>query len=221
MYTRVDLITTKITLPSIANDIQYIAFELNLRKQKWLIISIYRSPKTKASHFIEQISKFLDFYSLKYDRIVTMGDFNLEPDDKWLKQLLLDHNLYNLVKERTCYKSLAGSTIDLILTNKKFSFKYTQTFETGVSDHHRMIYTMLKTTFQKLPPKKLKYRSYKNIDESKFQTDLVEEIKSAQPGNFSVLNTCITKVIDCHAPLKTKLIRGTISRTLLKNSARK
>ena len=137
-----------------------------------------------------------------------MGDFNLKPDDKWLKQLLLDHNLYNLIKDPTCFKSIQGSMIDLILTNRKFSFKYTQTFETGISDHHMMIYTMLKTTFQKLPPKTLKYRDYKSFDETTFLSHLVHEISSIQPGDFSILNSCISKIIDQHAPVKTKLIRG-------------
>ena len=33
----------------------------------------------------------------------------------------------------------------LILTNRNFSFKNTQLFDTGYSDNHHMVYTMLKT----------------------------------------------------------------------------
>ena len=29
-----------------------------------------------------------------------------------------------------------GSCVDLILTNLKYSFKFSTTFETGLSDHH-------------------------------------------------------------------------------------
>ena len=172
VYIREDIPSKRITISSMAKDIQYIAFEINLRKHKWFILSIYKPPKTKPEHFIENISKFLDIHSQKYNRILIMGDFNLKPEDKWLKRLLLDHNLYNMVNERTCFKSIDGSTIDLILTNRKFSFKHTKTFETWISDHHRMSYTMLKTTFQKLPPKKLKYRCYKIFDEEIFLHNL-------------------------------------------------
>ena len=58
VYVREDIPTKRIILQSIADDIQHITFELNLRKQKWLILSIYRPPKTKPDHFIEQISNF-------------------------------------------------------------------------------------------------------------------------------------------------------------------
>ena len=53
--------------------------------------------------------------------------------------------------------------IDLILTNRKFSFKNAQSFATGLSDHHHMVYTMLKTSFQKSEPKQLIYRNFKNL----------------------------------------------------------
>ena len=76
-----------------------------------------------------------------------MGDFNLEPHDKRLGYFLNSNNLVNLVKTNTCFNN-SGSFIDLILTNKKYSFKNANSYETGLSDHHHMILTMLKTTFQ-------------------------------------------------------------------------
>ena len=48
----------------------------------------------------------------------------------------------------------------------------TGTVETGLSDHHLLIYTMLKTTFQKLAPKVVKYRKYKNFDINVFKNEL-------------------------------------------------
>ena len=44
--------------------------------------------------------------------------------------------------------------------------------ETGLSDYHSLIYTMLKTTFTKLEPKKYIYRCYKNFDDQNFLTEL-------------------------------------------------
>ena len=43
-------------------------------------------------------------YSKKYDNFIIMGDFNLEPTDEQIKILLPCYNLYNLVKENTCFK---------------------------------------------------------------------------------------------------------------------
>ena len=70
--------------------------------------------------------------------------------------------MYSIIKGHTCFKG-KDSLIDLILTNGKFSFKNTQSYETGPNDHHHMVYTMLKSTFQKSEPKQLIYRDCKNL----------------------------------------------------------
>ena len=41
--------------------------------------------------------------------------------------------------------------------------KNTTSYETGRSDHHHMILTILKTTFQQKEPKCLIYRDYKTL----------------------------------------------------------
>ena len=56
------------------------------------------------------------------------------------------YNLINLIKTITCLNG-TGSYIDLLLANLKYSFKNTNAFETGHSDHHLLIYAMLKTSF--------------------------------------------------------------------------
>ena len=48
----------------------------------------------------------------------------------------------------------------------------TLTFETGISDNHKLIGTMLRSTFAKGKPKKMFYRSYKNFDNKKFDEEL-------------------------------------------------
>ena len=49
------------------------------------------------------------------------------------------------MKQNTCFKGDGGSYIDLLITNSKFSFMKSNSFEIGLSDHHGMIYTILKT----------------------------------------------------------------------------
>ena len=127
--------------------IQAITFELNLRKEKWLVISIYRPPSQDSEFFLNSLTVILDHFTKAYDNYLIMGDFNLEPHDKRLGYFLNSNNLVNLVKTNTCFKG-SGSCIDLILTNRKYFFKNTTSYETGLSDHHYMILTMLKTTFQ-------------------------------------------------------------------------
>ena len=67
-------------------------------------------------------------------------------------------------KQNTCFKGDGGSWIDLPITNPKFSFMTTNSSETGLSDHHHMKYTILKTKFEHFEPKKLIYRNFKQYD---------------------------------------------------------
>ena len=79
------------------------------------------------------------------------------------------YSLSSLIKEPIFYKHSANhSYIDLILTNSLHNFQNSSVVETGLSDFNRMIVTVLKTTFQRLPLKIRKYRSYSNLDNGMF-----------------------------------------------------
>ena len=134
-------------------EIQCIPIELILRKQKWLIISIYRPPSQKLKFFLDSISEGIDFYSTDFERVCILGDFNTSPSDADLIAFMNDHCLTNMIKNPTCFKSKNGTTIDLILTNYLKSFQKTQSVETGTSNHHHLIFKIFKTNFVHLPPK--------------------------------------------------------------------
>ena len=50
------------------------------------------------------LSRCSDYYSNKYDRIVNLGDFNSEPTNEPVETFCSSYNLYNLIKEKTCFK---------------------------------------------------------------------------------------------------------------------
>ena len=133
---------------NITNDIQVIPFELNLRKEKWMFMCIYKPPKQNNQYFLENLSSIADRYSTIYDNYIFLGDFNMEPNCPALTSFMQSFNLFNLIKTNTCFKG-KGSRIDLILTNRKCCFKHSSTLETGLSDHHHFVYSMLKTYFKR------------------------------------------------------------------------
>ena len=67
-------------------------------------------------------------------------------------------------------------TIDLIVTNRPRSFCNSDSLETGLSDFHKLIVTVLKTFFKKQSSKVISYRNYKNFSNDLFRTDLINEI---------------------------------------------
>ena len=105
--------------------------------------------------------------------MLLVGDFNSETEEENMKDFCDLYSLKNLTKHPICYKSVQNPTsIDMFLTNRHNCFQNSCTIETGLSDHHKMIITVLKTYFKKLKPSIIKYRSYANFDEDSFKTDL-------------------------------------------------
>ena len=96
----------------------------------------------------------MDFYSQDYDNNVILGGFNLEPSNPFMN----NQNLFNLVKRSTCLGEY--SCIDLILINRKYSFMNIFSFESGLGDHHHLIYSVMKTTFKSEEPKNIKIQIF-------------------------------------------------------------
>ena len=51
-----------------------------------------------------------------------------------------------------------GSCIDLMLRNRKYSFKNTPSYETGITDLNHLIFPIMKTKFASEEHKKFVYR---------------------------------------------------------------
>ena len=87
-----------------------------------------------------------------------------------------------------------------------------------MSDHHLMIYTMFRTTFDKNEPTHICYRSYKNFDSNSFTSDLQDDISNIT--NYNDLELSIINTLNTHAPIKNKVLRSNtkpfINQTLRK-----
>ena len=74
----------------------------------------------------------------------------MQPTNQILETFLEENSFVNLIKSNTCFKPKPGSFIDLILTNKLKSFQNSGVMETGISHHHALIFSFLKTIFIKM-----------------------------------------------------------------------
>ena len=67
-----------------------------------------------------------------------------------------------MINKPTCYKNPdRPSCIALILTNCPRSFQNSCVIETGLSDFHKMVVTVMKTTYRKLEPRIVYYRDFR------------------------------------------------------------
>ena len=87
-------------------NIQIIPFELNLRKEKWMFICIYRPPVQNKQYFLENLSMIVDYYSIIFDNHIILGDFNMEPNSQILISFMQSLNLFNIIKSNTCFKAM-------------------------------------------------------------------------------------------------------------------
>ena len=65
------------------------------------------------------------------------------------------------------------SLIDIIHTNRLRSFKNSVAIETGPSDHHKMVVTVLKCHFVRIQPKTIQYRDCHQFSPDAFIADLI------------------------------------------------
>ena len=116
-----------------------------------------------------------------------MEDFNTDVSDPSVTSFCTLFKLKNIVKEPTCYKNLENcSCIDLFLTNYPRSFHNTCLYETGLSDFHKLVVTILPTSFKPVPPKIIKYRNDKSFDEDKFRCLFKKCLKELSANDITV-----------------------------------
>ena len=138
-----------------------------------MFVACYHPPSQNDDLFFRKLSNQIDFYSNTSDNFFIAGDFNCQETEPILSEFLNMHSAKNIVKEETCFKSIENpSCIDLFLTNTPNLFFNTSTINTGLSDCHKMVVTVLRKTLQQAQPKVVSYSDYKNFDNELFKSFL-------------------------------------------------
>ena len=142
-----------------------------------------------------------------------MGNLNIDTADKtkdtckYLSDLCDTFSLTNIINGKTCSKAQKGTSIDVLLTSRPRRFHKTGIFETGFSDHHKLILSVFRSYFIRIPPKTIEYRNYKNFNETIFLHDLDQELLKGEMYKsnnemYSTFTKIFRLVLDKHAPLK-------------------
>ena len=127
---------------------EIIVFEFSVSNKNWILLGNYKPPSQNDLSIINELNLALNFFSPIYENFVFLGDFNLSTENPNLKNFMCSFDLERLINSPTCYKSTNPSCIDLILTNKKNHFMKSATFETGLSDHHKLLTTILRKNYK-------------------------------------------------------------------------
>ena len=179
IFIRDDIPSRVLTRHIFPDDIKGLFIELNFRKAKWLLFGTYHPKIQSDSYYFNNLNKALDLYS-HYDKKLLVGDFNTELSNAWS---IFSNNLTlkALSKKKPASKVqiiLAPSTF--FLTSNSLAFQNTKTAFAGLSDCHKLVLRVLKTTFSK--NKQPLYQDYKKINFSKNKQPLYQDYKKI---NFS------------------------------------
>ena len=72
---------------SLPTTLKVLPMEINLGRFKFLLIGLYKPPSVCEKGFLLHLNKAHNFFSTKYENIILIGDFNMEPGNKNLKDL--------------------------------------------------------------------------------------------------------------------------------------
>ena len=140
--------------------------ELNLHKKKIILCCSYNPHKSDIANHLDIPGKTLDIQMSNYDNFLIAGSSNTEILETAMSNCC---DLHGFIQDPTCYKNPNKPTcIDLIITNFPYLFTKTQNLETGLSDFHKLMFTVLKMRFEKPKPKIVVYRDHKNFSDERF-----------------------------------------------------
>ena len=101
-----------------------------------------------------------------------------------------------IISNKTCFKSVKGSCIDLFLTSKPSLYQFANVFETGIRDYYLLIYTMVQSTYTKRNSNVLTKRCFKNLSEQSSLQDLKQGL--SDNDNFSDFNNGFKNTLSDH-----------------------
>ena len=102
-------------------------------KAGWRDVPYENILGTLLEHSHSQIWKHSHYWRLKHRHLEQEKD-----NGNYLSDLCNAFSLKNLITDITCVKSTNGTSIDVLLTNKSRCFHHTATFETGLSNCHKL-----------------------------------------------------------------------------------
>ena len=143
-----------------------------------------------------------------------MGVLDIDTFDKtkdtscYLFDLCDTFSLKNIIAGKTYFKKTTDISIDILLKNGPRILLKTGIFETGVSDHHKLILSYFRSYFSRIPPKTIQYWKYKTFNESSFLHELDQELLKGDMYEknrdmFSTFTESLRRVLNKHLPFKT------------------
>jgi hypothetical protein len=175
---------------------------------------LYRPPSSSLADFLSEFEELCSLLN-DMDNIIIIGDFNV-PQVSLLNPTLEIFQLHQHINQPT---HVRGNTLDLVITRTNStdgSFISDFTVLPGLSDHLAVFFNVLSQFRPVQPsPKTIQFRPFSKIDDESMSRDLLAQVTlplleyddNISPDDLvRKFNANLSRVLDVHAPLKTKKI---------------
>ena len=197
--------------------IESVVVEVATKSSKIMLSCIYRPPSVNLRYLHEALHYIHSKCLVECKNVYFLGDLNVnflkQPHE--LSDTLESLNLFNVITEATCFKSVSSPTLlDVILTNCKFAISDKSNIAVGISDFHHLVGIATKMHVQMSGFRTIRYRSYKRFNHDNYINDLnsapfhVSNIFYDVDDKMWFHDALLRQIIDEHAPLKTKRTKG-------------
>ena len=120
-----------------------------------------------------------------------------------LNEFCQTYNLESIVNKSTCFKHPKNpSCIELLLTNQQERLLKAKTVKARLSEFHKMVVSVFKTSFKKQKP------DYKRFDNEKFRESLITYFSTVKNISHDAFGNLVLQTLDKVTPIKQKYIRG-------------
>ena len=98
--------------------------------------------------------------------------------------------------------------IDVITANKPGMFENAKTYETGLSDFHKLVLSIMKLSYKKRPPYMIKYRDYTKFSNEHFKNFSNENLANNGELDYNSFEEIILNLLSSQAPFKNRVVRA-------------
>lgn len=165
--------------------------------------------------FGSELQDGFDLVVPQYDRVVCLGDFNIDyqdsesPATKFLNNILSSYSLVQIISEPTRFGPSSATLLDLIICSTSLHVSDCRVHMNSSISDHCLISCRLRIDKPKLQPFFYTYRDFRNFDQELFLQDL-----SGLPlfrilydndinNKIYLFNNSILEVFNRHAPTRT------------------
>ena len=203
------------------NEMESIVIELFIQKSKpFIVCTIYRPPDSSLHNiddFETQLNDFLTTNVTEDKETIILGDLNVDynkrNDHKSIKDLFNLVGLKQLIQEFTRVTDSSRTIIDVIFTSHQDCIKETVVIPMGISDHD-VIGVNRKINNNHYVPRNITMRNYKNYNANHFK-EAIKNInwneiifRKSFNESWDAFKTKLIQIINTHAPLSQKTVRG-------------